>query len=57
MQKQIYDAIILGAGPSGLSTALDLARVKLTALVATAMVRVKQVAVNVQHERLPSPPT
>ncbi|KAL2046710.1 hypothetical protein ABVK25_011624 [Lepraria finkii] len=33
MSKQIYDALILGAGPAGLSTALGLARVKRTALV------------------------
>ena len=33
MHTKIYDALILGAGPAGLSVALGLARVKRTALV------------------------
>ena len=33
MHSKIYDALILGAGPAGLSVALGLARVKRTALV------------------------
>ena len=33
MSKPVYDALILGAGPAGLSAALGLARVKRTALV------------------------
>ena len=33
MPSKIYDALILGAGPAGLSSALGLARVKRTALV------------------------
>ena len=33
MPGKIYDALILGAGPAGLSAALGLARVKRTALV------------------------
>lgn len=33
MQGKLYDALILGAGPAGLSAALGLARIKRTALV------------------------
>lgn len=33
MPSKIYDALILGAGPAGLSAALGLARIKRTALV------------------------
>ena len=33
MASKVYDALILGAGPAGLSTALGLARIKRTALV------------------------
>ena len=33
LQRKIYDALILGAGPAGLSAALALLRVKRTALV------------------------
>ena len=33
MSSKVYDALILGAGPAGLSVALGLARIKRTALV------------------------